>query len=319
MSYQGGTLLAEVVRSGFVEGRHHGSVVVLDAEGQVVDSAGDVTSPVFPRSANKPMQAVGMLRTGLVLTDPADLALVCASHWGQDFHINRVQTMLHSVGLAETHLRCPPALPLDPEAVAAVYRAGGGPSRVLMNCSGKHAGMLLTCRAAGLPVEDYYEPDHPLQERLQQAVTDCTGEPVAATGVDGCGAPLYAVSLTGLARAFLTLVGAVPGSAERMVADAMRAHPELVAGTHPEATDTRLMQGLPGLLVKSGAEGVVAAALPGGGAVAVKIDDGAGRARVPVLVSGLRRLGATAPVLDELATTPVLGGGRPVGAVRSLW
>ena len=200
-----------------------------------------------------------------------------------------------------------------------MYRAGGGPSRVLMNCSGKHAGMLLTCRAAGLPVEDYYEPDHPLQERLQQAVTDCTGEPVAATGVDGCGAPLYAVSLTGLARAFLTLVEAVPGSAERMVADAMRAHPELVAGTHPEATDTRLMQGLPGLLVKSGAEGVVAAALPGGGAVAVKIDDGAGRARVPVLVSGLRRLGATAPVLDELATTPVLGGGRPVGAVRSLW
>src|SRR5690606_10080965 len=148
MSYQGGTLLAEVVRSGFVEGRVHGSVVVCDGEGQVVGSDGEVTSPVFARSANKPMQAVGMLRTGLVLTDPADLALVCASHWGQDFHINRVQTMLHSVGLAETHLRCPPALPLDPEAVAAVYRAGGGPSRVLMNCSGKHAGMLLTCRAA---------------------------------------------------------------------------------------------------------------------------------------------------------------------------
>jgi L-asparaginase II len=319
VSYQGGALLAELVRSEFVEGRHHGSVVVLGADGQVVASAGDVTSPIFPRSSNKPMQTVGMLHSGLRLTDPADLALVSASHWGQDFHIARVRSMLHSVELTEAHLRCPPALPLDEAAAAALFRSGGGPARVLMNCSGKHAGMLLTCRAAGWPVEDYYEPDHPLQEQLRQVVAATAGEPVAATGVDGCGAPLYAISLTGVARAFLTLVEAEPGSAERTVADAMRGYPELVAGTSPDATDARLMAGVPDLLVKNGAEGVAAAALPGVGAVAVKIDDGAGRARIPVLVSGLRRLGVVAPVLDELATTPVLGGGQRVGEVRSLW
>jgi L-asparaginase II len=142
---------------------------------------------------------------------------------------------------------------------------------------------------------------------------------VAAVGVDGCGAPLFAASLTGLARAFQALVTAAPGSVERTVADAMRAHPELVAGTGAAAGDTRLMAGVPGLLAKHGAEGVAAVAVPEVGAVALKIDDGAARARLPVLVSALRRLGVAAPVLDELAGTPVLGGGEPVGAVRPLW
>jgi L-asparaginase II len=314
-AYSGGQRLVDVVRSGFVEGHHHGSVVVLDPRGAVVDLVGDVGAPVFPRSSNKPLQALGMLRAGLAPPAAADLALVCGSHLGQEFHVSRVRAMLRRAGLGETALRCPPSLPLHEDARAAVLAAGGGPTRIQHNCSGKHAGMLLTCVAAGWPVRTYPEPDHPLQRRLRDTVAEYAHEPVASVGVDGCGAPLFAVSLTGLATAFLRLVGAAPGTVEDTVAGAMRAHPEYVAGTG--AADTRLMAAVPGLVVKSGAEGVAAAAYSGAGAVALKIDDGAARARVPVLVSALRRLGIEAPDLADL--TAVHGGGGPVGDVRSRW
>lgn len=314
---RGNVPLAAVVRSGFVEGLHRGSVVVLDASGAVLDSAGDVKVPIFPRSSNKPLQAIGMLRSGLRLADPADLALVCASHYGEDFHVARVRALLRSAGLDEKALRCPPDLPLSQTATEAVLRSGGGRSRVQMNCSGKHSGMLLTCLAAGWPIEEYWTPEHPLQERLRAAVEEFTGERAAAVGVDGCGAPVLAVSLTGVASAFLRLVSGAPASVEHTVADAMRAYPELVAGT--DADDTHLMRGVPGLLAKGGAEGVVAVALPDVGAVAIKIEDGAMRARMPVLASALRRLGVEAPVLDDLSESPLLGGGDVVGSVRSLW
>ncbi|MFF0252910.1 asparaginase [Micromonospora zamorensis] len=316
-TYEGGAPLAEVVRSGFVEGAHRGSVVVLDATGVAVASAGDVTSPIFPRSASKPMQAIGMLRAGLPLTDPADVALVSASHAGEDFHLARVGALLQRAGLDASALHCPPDLPVGVAAREAVLRAGGGPTRLQMNCSGKHSGMLLTCEAAGWPLEGYWRPEHPLQQRLRSAIEEFTGEQAAAVGVDGCGAPVLAVSLTGLAGAFLRLVDAEPGTVPRTVADAMRAYPEIVGGT--QADDTRLMRGVPGLLAKVGAEGVIAVALPGVGAVALKIDDGADRARMPVLVSALRRLGVDAPVLTEYAEVPLFGGGVPVGAVRPLW
>ncbi|MEV4119217.1 asparaginase [Micromonospora sp. NPDC049645] len=316
-TYEGGAPLAEVVRSGFVEGAHRGSVVVLDAAGVAVASAGDVTSPVFPRSASKPMQAIGMLRAGLALTDPADVALVAASHAGEEFHLDRVGALLERAGLDASALHCPPDLPVGAAAREAVLRAGGGPSRVQMNCSGKHTGMLLTCQAAGWPLDGYWRPEHPLQQRLRATIEEFTGEQAAAVGVDGCGAPVLAVSLTGLAGAYLRLVDAEPGSVPRTVADAMRAYPEIVGGTR--ADDSRLMRGVPGLLAKVGAEGVIAVALPGVGAVALKIDDGADRARMPVLVSALRRLGVDAPVLTEYEELPLFGGGVPVGAVRPLW
>lgn len=316
-TYEGGVPLAEVVRSGFVEGVHRGSVVALDATGAAVARVGDVTSPIFPRSSNKPLQTVGMIRAGLRLGDSADLALVSASHEGEDFHRARVGGLLARAGLDESALHCPPDLPADGAARAAVLRAGGGPTRIQMNCSGKHTGMLLTCQAAGWPEEGYWRSEHPLQERLRAAVEEFTDEPPAAVGIDGCGAPVLAVSLSGLALAYLRLVQAEPGSPERAVADSIRAYPEIVGGTR--ADDSRVMRAVPGLLAKIGVEGVIAAAAPGVGAVALKIDDGAGRARMPVLVSALRRLGVTAPALAEFAEVPLLGGGRPVGAVRSLW
>ncbi len=315
-SYTGGVPLAEVVRSGFVEGRHLGSIAVLDAGGALVASAGDPLGPVFPRSCNKLMQATAMLRCGLRLPDSADLALVAASHSAEPVHVDRVRAMLRTAGLSEDDLRCPPDLPLSDSARETILRAGAGPSRVFMNCSGKHTGMLLTCQAAGWSLHDYLAVDHPLQKACQTAVEDLSGENVAAVGVDGCGAPVLAISLTGLARAFLAAVSAPAGAPERTIADAMRAHPELVSGTG--ADDARLMRGMPGLLSKGGAEGMVAVAVPGVGAMALKIDDGSMRARMPVVVAALRGLSVEAAVFDELAEPPVLGGGSRVGSVRAI-
>jgi L-asparaginase II len=189
-----------------------------------------------------------------------------------------------------------------------------------MNCSGKHAGMLMACVAHDWPTAGYLGADHPLQLRVRDEVARLTGEAPAAVGVDGCGAPLFAISLLALARGFGAVNVAHPDTLERRVSDAMRAHPEMVGGTGRE--DTRLMRALPGLLVKGGAEGVHCAALPGGRCVAVKITDGGDRARMPVLIGGLRALGVGAGLpeaellLDELGTGVVLGGGAPVGSVQ---
>ena len=185
------------------------------------------------------------------------------------------------------------ALPLYEGARDEVIRAGGTPRRIYMNCSGKHAGMLAACVAAGWDTSSYLSPDHPLQRSVAAQVERLSGEVPVATGIDGCGAPLFAISLTGLARAFGRLTTADPGTPERTVADAMRAHPELVAGTGRD--DTLMMQAIPGLLMKAGAEGVHAAALGDGRAIALKIADGHERARTPVLVAALRHLGVDRP------------------------
>jgi L-asparaginase II len=294
-------------------------VVVLGPDGQPVLQAGEVAAPAFPRSANKPLQAAGMLRAGLDL-DGKLLALAAASHSGEAFHVAGVREILAGAGLDENALRCPPGLPLDERALRRVLREGGDADRVHMNCSGKHAAMLATCAAARWPPGSYLDLDHPLQREIRRTVERLSGEPVAAVGVDGCGAPLFALSLTGLARAYGAMVRAEPGSAERRVADSMRAYPDWTAGTsRPESA---LMEAVPGLLLKSGAEGVVAFALPDGHAAAVKIEDGAGRALPAVTVALLRSLGvgtaggADATALDRVASVPVQGGDRPVGHIR---
>jgi L-asparaginase II len=311
-----GEVVAHVVRSGHVESVHRGSVVVLDADGRQVAGVGVPAEPVFGRSSNKPLQAAGMLRAGLKL-DPPDLALAAASHSGEPAHVERVRAILAAGGLGEDDLACPADLPLDERAAAAWLAGGGQPRPVLMNCSGQHAAMLRTCQAAGWPTAGYTDPDHPLQAALCATMSDLAGERLAALAVDGCGAPAIGVSLRGLAAAYLRLVHADDGQPDRSVADAMRAHPDLVGGTDRPVTE--LMAGVPGLMAKDGAEGMFAAAMPGVGAVAVKIDDGAGRPRTPVLVAALRRLGVRGEVLDRLAEAPILGGGAPVGCVRSVW
>ena len=306
-------VVAEVVRSGFTESRHRGAVAGLAADGTQVISAGHTAEPFYPRSANKPLQAAAMLRHGLDL-DGELLALAAASHSGEDFHVDGVRKILSGAGLTEADLRCPPSWPLDPETARRLMAAGEDMSRVRMNCSGKHAAMLATCVRNGWDTASYRAPDHPLQQSLRSTAEELAGEPVTATGVDGCGAPLFALTLAGLARAFRALVLAAPGSAERRVADAMRAYPAWTSGTRRD--ERLLMDAVPGLLIKGGAEGVDAFALADGRAGAVKIDDGAFRGRTPVTVATLRRLGADVP--EELATAPVNGGEAQVGVIRAV-
>jgi L-asparaginase II len=295
-------------------------LVTIGADGTPQLTAGQWDVPMFPRSSNKPMQAAGMLRCGLDL-DGKLLALAAASHSGEDFHVAGVREILARAALAEDDLQCPRALPREDVFQQEYLREGGEPDRVHMNCSGKHAAMLATCVAAGWPTATYTDPAHPLQVALRQALEGLAGEQSAAVGVDGCGAPVFALSLAGLARAFQALVTGSPGSPERRVADAMRAYPEWTSGSL--RTERALMATVPGLLLKVGADGVQAFALADGRAAAFKIEDGSARARDPITVALLRRLGVTTrpgvpdSALDEIGAVPVLGGGRVVGVIRA--
>lgn len=307
-------VVAEVVRSGFVEGHHHGSVVVTAPGGTVEWSLGVVDRPMFPRSSNKPMQAVGMLRNGLDL-DGELLALAGASHSGEPFHLDGVRRILAGAGLDESALRTLPDYPIDDIARDDWIRSGGTKTPLTMNCSGKHAAMLATCVAAGWSTEDYLNPDHLVQKAIQAAIEDGAHEQVTTpVAVDGCGAPLLAISLAGLARAFGAYAAAAPDSYEGRVAKAFRAFPEYASGSRRD--EAALMRAIPGLLCKAGAEGVYAVGLPDGRGVAVKIDDGTPRARAVVMAAALKRLGLAHEILDGQAAYPVLGGGKPVGAVR---
>jgi L-asparaginase II len=312
-------VVAEVVRSGFVEGHHHGSVVALDAGGSVEWSVGDVAAAVLPRSCNKPLQALGMVRLGLDL-EPDLLALACASHSGEDFHVAGVRRILAQGGLDESALQTPPDYPLDDAARDAVIRAGGEKEPVLMNCSGKHAAMLLTCVVNGWDTATYREPDHPLQRAIVDSFSDLTGEPVEVVAVDGCGAPLLSASLTGLARGFRALAVADDGP-ERRVADAIRAHPAYVSGSTRD--ERALLTAVPGAIGKAGAEACYAVALRDGRAFALKADDGYPRVRPVLMAAALRRSGVdTEPGVDTEAVhatgrVELLGGGVPVGEIRA--
>jgi L-asparaginase II len=309
-------VLVEVERSGFVESRHRGSAAVLAADGSVAVRRGTIDEPIFPRSANKPMQAAAMVRCGLGLENEL-LALAAASHSGEDFHAEGVEKILAGAGLPASALRCPESWPLEESVAYGLARAGGRPDRIRMNCSGKHAAMLATCVLNDWPTETYLDPQHPLQQAVAETMAELSGQRPAAVGVDGCGAPLFAMSLTGVARVYRALVLADPGTPERKVADAMRAHPEWTSGSR--RAERRLMAAIPGLLVKAGAEGVDAFALADGRAGAIKIDDGASRARTPLTVALLRAVGAPEhSVLRELAESPLAGGDAVVGTIRAV-
>jgi L-asparaginase II len=304
-------VLAEVVRSGFVESRHRGVAVGVDPGGEVTWSIGDPGTVVFPRSANKPIQALGMLRAGLPL-DGRLLALASASHSGEPFHLDAVREILALADLDESALQTPPSYPLDPHTHADYLRAGGRRAPICMDCSGKHAAMLLTCVVNDWPTGDYLDPGHPLQRRITGTFTEVTGGPPSVIGTDGCGAPLLATPLQDLARAIGRLVQSPAGSPGARLVEAMRAHPEYVSGTTRAERD--LMLAFPGLIAKSGAESVYVVGRPDGSAYALKIEDGGERPLHAVMGRVLELAGLDAPVLHD--RPQVLGGGQPVGELR---
>ena len=307
-----GEVLAWVVRGQMVESVHTGHLVALDASGRDVLRLGEPEQQIYPRSCLKPLQAVGMLRAGVSLTTD-QLALACASHNGEERHREVTLGILESVGLDATALANTPDLPLEPAAALAWQRGGRGPEPIAQNCSGKHAAMVATCVAAGWPVAGYLDAEHPLQRHLLAVIAELTQVAPAHVAVDGCGAPQPATTVRGLAGAFARIAAAEEGTVEHRVAEAMRAHPFLVAGTGRE--DTEAMRAVPGLILKGGADGVHAGALPDGRALAFKVSDGAARPRPVVLRAVLRELGVEPAEDWAWERVPVLGHGEPVGAV----
>lgn len=297
--------LAEVTRSGFAESVHFGSVVGLDPAGRVALALGAVEEPILPRSGLKPLQALGCLAAGADLAGE-QLAIAAGSHLGEDRHVATVEAMLAGAGLTADALGCPADWPLGEEVKEALIGTGGTRSRLRHNCSGKHAAMLAASVANGWPTDGYLEPEHPVQRRIRATVEELAGETAAHVAVDGCGAPVLALTLSGLARAIRSL---------QDVARAMRAHPEYVAGDGH--VNTELMRALPGAIAKGGAEGVLVAATAEGHAVAVKVIDGAQRATTPIALAALEAVGVDVGPAEHLRTVPVLGGGRPVGEVRA--
>lgn len=261
-----------------------------------------------------------MVEQGLDLP-PELLALACASHSGEEFHVDGVRRILAGVGLDESALHNVTDYPLEDRVKEQVIRAGGLPSRVLMNCSGKHAAMLATCVVNGWDLETYLDREHPLQRAIASTFERATGEEVVHAAVDGCGAPLLSVSLTGLAVAFGRLAVAESG-AERQIADAIRSHPEMVSGTTRD--ELALLRAMPGAIAKAGAEACYVVALPDGRAFALKIDDGGPRARPVVMTAMLVRAGVDredwvdGEALRATGYSPLLGGGEVVGEIRAV-
>ncbi|GGP16581.1 asparaginase [Nonomuraea glycinis] len=304
--------LAEVVRSGFTESVHYGSAVGLDPSGRAEVALGQVDAPVLPRSSAKPFQALACLTTGAALDGPR-LAIAAGSHTGEDFHVRLTGELLADYGLGFDALACPASWPEDEATRDQLIRRGEGPTRERMNCSGKHAAMLAASVANDWDTASYLAPGHQLQLAVRAATEELSGEKTAHVAVDGCGAPLFGLSLTGLARAVQGLVLAAPGSAPRQVADAMRAHPEYVGGTGHQ--NTELMRALPGAVAKGGAEGVLVVALDSGHSVAVKVIDGSPRATTVIALDVLRRMGCDVSPAAAFESVAVLGGGVPVGRI----
>ena len=217
-----GEVLAEVTRGGRVESVHAGHLVVLQADGSIVFQKGDPTLPMYSRSSLKSIQASAMVRAGLEL-EPKFLALVCGSHAGTSMHQNGAQSILAKAGLDEHSLQCIMDRPLDEE-----LRRTSQPTRLAMNCSGKHAGMILTCHVNGWPIDSYLSPNHPLQIAIAKEVEAMSGESIVNTTVDGCGAPLFMFSLLGLARAVRTLTISTDPVYQSVV-QACRDFPEMAA------------------------------------------------------------------------------------------
>ena len=314
--------LAVVERSGFIESRHTGSAIVLAPDGTTMTALGDTTSPILPRSSLKPIQALACLTAGAPL-EGERLALATASHSGTDRHVSVVRDILDAAALTEDALGCPAAWPGDQATRDTLVRDGAERARIRMNCSGKHAAMLLTCVAGGWDTATYLHPEHPLQVHIREVAERLVGERAATTAIDGCGAPVFTMSLAGLAKA----IHRIGTSSERSpfalhrsagaLVRAVREHPWAIDG--PGRADSVVIERL-GVFAKGGAEGVMVMVAPNGTTVALKMLDGSGRAATAVALRLLEREGALAAsdVADAMTRLPlsVTGGGQVVGAIR---
>lgn len=322
LTVQDAVELAVVERNGFIESRHAGAAVVLSPDGEVVTRHGDAEALILPRSSLKPLQAIACVTAGAVL-EGEQLALSTASHIGTDRHASVVRDLLAGGGLTEDDLGCPPAWPADTATRDEMVREHGAPERIRMNCSGKHAAMLRACIATGWPTGGYLDPSHPLQAHIREVVERLTGEKIGHTSVDGCGAPVHATTLTGLARAIHRIGTASdrsPFALHRVAGSLVRAvreNPWAIEGIG--RPDTIAIETL-GVFAKGGAEGVMVMVAPNGTTVALKMLDGGARASTVVAATLLARADAVedAKVAALAAALPlaVLGGGREVGTIR---
>lgn len=307
--------LAVVSRSGIDESIHFGALVALNAAGDVEFAVGDPHVQVYPRSSTKPFQAVAMVRTGLRLP-PEQLAVVCASHNGEEIHQQTVRGILAGAGLSEDALANTSDYPLHQYSAHEAIRAGLSRTPLQMNCSGKHSGMLATCVINGWPTDSYLQPEHPLQRGITEVIAELTGADPIAIGIDGCGAPAHVMELVGLARAMRAVATGAAGDAGNQVFTAMSQHPYIVGGEGRHVTD--IVGAIPGLAAKDGAESVYVAALADGRAIALKLSDGSGRATPTVLLAALQALGVDVSEVPERVSEVVLGHGKPVGSVRAV-
>ena len=303
-----GEVLAELTRNGLVESIHTGHLIMLNADGSVHKIKGSVEMPIFPRSSVKCMQASAMVRNGLKL-EPRLLALVEASHSGAQMHQDGVLEILASVGLNESDLQCAFDKPLgDAERIAWGDKAA---TRLAMNCSGKHAGMLATCVANGWDIKTYLNADHPLQVAVLAEIESLAGAKVSNKTFDGCGAPLFALTTRELANAIRNItISKDPVHVEVM--NAARTHPEMVAGEG--RLTTRTMKSVPGLFMKEGAEAVEVASMADGRTLVFKISDGSWRAFGAIMHAALLDWGIT--TAEEAFN--VYGGANIVGGMRAV-
>lgn len=322
-------VLVEVTRGALVESRHEGAIAVADADGRLMLALGDVTRPVFPRSAVKALQALPLIESGAAaafgLVDE-DLAVACSSHSGDDVHVAAVRSLLAKAGLDESYLACGVHWPVSDKAARALIKAGRSPRAIHNNCSGKHAGMLAAAVQLGLDPRGYERPDHPLQVLVAGIISDTCGVRLELTGmgVDGCSLPTWSLPLAALARGFARF-GTGRGLAPTRAAAAGRlmqacfAAPVLVAGEG--RFDTIAMGALaPELFVKGGAEAVHCATLPALGlGIALKIDDGAKRADERALAELLAALlpQARSALAEQLDGEVLNWRGINIGKIRA--
>lgn len=302
-------MLVEVTRGALVESRHRGAIIAVDAAGRVVASAGDASMRTYFRSAAKPFQAIPILASGAAeryhLTE-RELSVINASHSGEPMHLEVVRSILSRAGLSESALQCGAHLPFDEASAESLRARGESPSPLHNNCSGKHAGMLLLARHLGAEVDNYLDPEHPVQRLIRATLAAFAGvdERSIAIAIDGCSAPVFALTLEEMARSYARLVASgetsLDSSLRVAAAGIVRAfinHPEMIGGSTGRL-DTDLMREARGALIsKVGAEGVqLIGALPSsryprGLGVAIKIEDGdSRRARDPVVIETLAQL-----------------------------